>query len=95
MMIIPIKMLAYMYLISSIITAILFAMDKQLAITRSHRIPEKSLFLASILFGWPGAIIAMKLFRHKTAKISFIVGMGFAITINIALITIVNIYFGN
>ncbi|MCG4455315.1 DUF1294 domain-containing protein [Pseudomonas sp. MMS21-TM103] len=34
------------------------------------RIPENSLHLVELLGGWPGALLAQKIFRHKTRKAS-------------------------
>lgn len=76
----------YAYLIASCITAILFVIDKQLAVNRSHRISEKNLFLASLFCGWPGGLLAMKLVRHKTQKGSFHVLMGLAVVGNLAFV---------
>jgi uncharacterized membrane protein YsdA (DUF1294 family) len=46
--------------------------DKQRAIRGSLRIPEFTLHLLSLSGGFMGAATAMKLFRHKTRKLSFI-----------------------
>ena len=40
--------------------------DKRLAQTHQRRIPEKHLFLLSILFGGIGGTIGMFFFHHKT-----------------------------
>ena len=58
-----------MYLTAfSLITFIFFGLDKLKAKIGGKRIPEKTLLTLSILGGAPGAILAMSLFRHKTAK---------------------------
>lgn len=51
---------------------LLFGYDKWQA-GRSHgrRIAEASLFLASALGGWPGGLLGLIVFRHKSAKPSF------------------------
>jgi|APLak6261703504_1056268.scaffolds.fasta_scaffold07905_2 uncharacterized membrane protein YsdA (DUF1294 family) len=78
--------LTKVYLGASFITAILFIIDKQLAVNRSHRISEKNLFLASLFCGWPGGLLAMKIVRHKTQKGSFQVMMGLAVFVNVAFV---------
>ena len=49
--------------------------DKQCAKRKQRRIPEKTLFLAAILFGAFGGTLGMYVFRHKTKhwyfKVSF------------------------
>lgn len=74
------------YLIASIITAIMFAIDKYLATIYAYRISEKYLILASAACGWPGGLLAMKMVRHKTQKSSFQVMMGLAIIVNIVIV---------
>ena len=74
------------YLGASAITAILFVIDKQLAVNRSQRISEKNLFFASLFCGWPGGLLAMKLVRHKTQKDSFQVMMGLAVITNLGVV---------
>lgn len=52
-------------------TFVLYGLDKLLASFETRRIPERTLQLTAFLFGSPGALIAMWLFRHKTRKTSF------------------------
>ena len=79
--------LFYAYLIASAFTAILFIIDKKLAVSGSSRISEKNLIMASLLCGWPGGLLAMKLARHKTKKLDFQVIMGLAIALNIVVLS--------
>ena len=48
-----------------------FGIDKWRAARSGRRIPETTLVLLGALGGWPGGIIGMKLFRHKTVKRTF------------------------
>lgn len=52
-------------------TFFLYGLDKLLAAFQARRIPERTLQFAAFLLGSPGALIAMKVFRHKTRKTSF------------------------
>ena len=45
--------------------------DKRRAEAGAWRIPESTLHLVDFLGGWPGALIAQQVFRHKTRKVSF------------------------
>ena len=63
--------LAITYVTMSIITLIMYGLDKAAARKRESRISERSLLLCGLACGWPGAILAQKLFRHKTIKPSF------------------------
>ena len=59
------------YLVMSIVTIVVYAMDKRKAVKSQWRIPEATLHLCELLCGWPGAMIAQVLIRHKNAKLSF------------------------
>ena len=45
--------------------------DKRRAQTDQRRISENSLHLFELLGGWPGALLAQQIFRHKTRKLPF------------------------
>jgi len=50
----------------------LFGYDKwQAGRARGRRIAESSLLWVSALGGWPGGLLGLVLFRHKSAKASF------------------------
>ena len=57
------------------ISFILFMLDKQKAKRNAWRIPEKTLFLSVLCGGGAGALFAMRLFRHKTKKPLFALGV--------------------
>lgn len=50
-------------------------LDKQRAIHHKYRVPEKTLFLVSLLGGSIGTWAGMYLFRHKTKHWYFVLGM--------------------
>ena len=51
---------------------LLFGFDKWRAgQTGRHRVAESSLWLVSALGGWPGGLLGMVVFRHKSSKLSF------------------------
>ena len=74
----------------SLITYGVYSADKTAAQNEGWRTRESTLHLLSLVGGWPGALIAQALLRHKTRKQSFLVGYWFTVTFNcIALAVIV------
>jgi uncharacterized membrane protein YsdA (DUF1294 family) len=68
------------------LTYFIYAKDKQAAKNDQWRISESTLHLYSLLFGWPGAIVAQQKLRHKSKKQSFRTVFMFTVIINVALI---------
>ncbi len=52
-------------------TFLLFGFDKWRAGRGGNRVAESTLLWSSALGGWPGGLLGMILFRHKSAKGSF------------------------
>ena len=65
----PVIFLAY--LVMSVVTIVVYAMDKRKAVKSQWRIPEATLHICELLCGWPGAMIAQVVIRHKNAKLPF------------------------
>lgn len=61
----------WMYIIVSFITFYVYALDKQAAQNNKWRVSENKLHLLALFCGWPGALLAQQLLRHKSKKISF------------------------
>lgn len=59
------------YLLASVLAFGLYWHDKRSAMRRDWRTPEARLHLVELLGGWPGALLAQQLLRHKTRKLSF------------------------
>lgn len=55
----------------NVVTWVLYARDKRHAQTGEWRVPEAQLHLCELLGGWPGAWLAQRWLRHKTAKGSY------------------------
>jgi uncharacterized membrane protein YsdA (DUF1294 family)/cold shock CspA family protein len=60
-----------LYLIASLITFMMYALDKSAAKRGAWRTPESTLHWLSFIGGWPGALIAQQTLRHKSKKHSF------------------------
>jgi uncharacterized membrane protein YsdA (DUF1294 family)/cold shock CspA family protein len=59
------------YVALSLLTFCIYAFDKSAAMNRRWRTSEQALHLMSLAGGWPGALIAQRLFRHKSKKLDF------------------------
>ncbi|MCU7977742.1 DUF1294 domain-containing protein [Shewanella sp. SW36] len=63
--------IAAMYLTLSLLTFIAYAIDKSAAKRNKWRTKESTLHLLALMGGWPGALFAQNLLRHKSIKASF------------------------
>jgi uncharacterized membrane protein YsdA (DUF1294 family)/cold shock CspA family protein len=61
----------WLYFGMSALSLVFYALDKSAAKRGDWRTPEATLHLISLLCGWPGALYAQQLLRHKTSKKSF------------------------
>lgn len=68
---IPLQLLSIYLIVVNLITFFIYGLDKAKSGTGARRTPEKTLWLLALLGGSPAALAAMKLFRHKTKKVSF------------------------
>lgn len=55
----------------SLMAALFQGIDKRAAKAGAGRIPETWLHATELLGGWPGAFLAQRAWRHKTAKLSY------------------------
>ena len=59
------------YVVMSGVAFFAYAFDKSAARSGRWRTPESTLHLLGLLGGWPGALLAQDMFRHKSRKASF------------------------
>ena len=71
--------------IMNIAAFLVMGMDKSRARNQGWRIPEKTLFLLSLLGGSLGSLAGMYLFRHKTRHWYFVIGMPLILVAHIVL----------
>ena len=62
-------------IIINIIGFLVMYIDKQKAKKGKWRIPEKTIFIITVLGGGIGTISGMYAFRHKTQKLHFTIGL--------------------
>ena len=66
--------------------------DKRLAAKGQWRIREETLLVWALVGGWPGGIWAMRRFRHKTSKGSFIAKYVLVVGLNVAAIAAITYF---
>ena len=71
-----------LYYGASLITYVTYSRDKKAAEKAGRRTRESTLHLMSLVGGWPGALLAQVLVRHKTRKPTFLVGFWFTVVVN-------------
>lgn len=77
------------YLGMSIICAGFYWHDKVSARLGEWRTSEEALILMGVFCGWPGAIVAQQLLRHKTTKPSFRVMHWTSVLLNLAVLYLI------
>ena len=76
---------AALYVGASIICFGMYALDKAAAKAGRWRTSEGTLLFWGLACGWPGAILAQKLMRHKSHKQSFRSRFLLTVAVNIAV----------
>ena len=74
------------YAIASVASFAAYAFDKSAARQRQRRTPERTLLLLGLVGGWPGALLAQRCLRHKTAKTSFQVRFWITVAVNLGVL---------
>lgn len=72
------------WLALNLATMLLYGYDKAIAGGSRRRIPERTLLAFALIGGSPGALLAMRMFRHKTAKPSFRRAMAWVVAAQLA-----------
>lgn len=75
-------LLVSVYGAASLVTFVIYAIDKRAAVKGNWRIPEAHLHLLALIGGWPGAMAAQQKLRHKTKKQSFRVVFWITVILN-------------
>ena len=83
-----------LYPAMSVATFALYYLDKRAAVDSRRRTRETTLQIAALLGGWPGAILAQQLLRHKNRKASFQAAFWCLVVLNAAILLVVVWYQG-
>jgi uncharacterized membrane protein YsdA (DUF1294 family)/cold shock CspA family protein len=70
------------YLGLSVITFVAYAVDKSAARKNQWRISEGTLHVLGLIGGWPGALVAQQVLRHKSKKEAFRVAFWLSVVVN-------------
>ena len=81
----PAGALAVWLIAINLVTFAVYGNDKRRARRGAWRVPEKTLFLLPLLGGSIGALLGMRVFRHKTKHWYFVWGVPAILLAQIAL----------
>lgn len=70
----------------SVVALAAYALDKRAAVRGARRTPEARLHTLSLLGGWPGALLAMRLFKHKRRKAAFVRAFWLTVVVHLAVV---------
>jgi uncharacterized membrane protein YsdA (DUF1294 family)/cold shock CspA family protein len=78
--------LVFVYVVMSGIAIFLYAFDKSAALRGGWRTQETTLHAVALVGGWPGALLAQDLFRHKSRKVEFQVVFWITVVLNVGAV---------
>lgn len=78
--------LIWYLIVINLVTFFIYGLDKAKAEGRSWRVKETKLLFLAFIGGSIGAIAGMKIFRHKTKKIGFLLPFILILAVQIGLL---------
>ena len=93
---IMIAIVSYLSLVvvMSLVCFAYYGWDKRQSKNGGRRVPERTLHIMEFLGGWPGAMLGQQVFRHKTAKLSFLIVFSLLVVLHVAIVgTAAYLYF--
>jgi uncharacterized membrane protein YsdA (DUF1294 family) len=75
-----------LYLAMSLVAFAAYGFDKAAAGRGARRVSEQTLIALGLVCGWPGALVAQQLLRHKTRKRSFRRRFWRSVVLNVLLV---------
>jgi len=76
-----------LYALASTTTFMVYAFDKAAAFQNRWRTSENTLHLLSLVGGWPGALVAQRMFHHKSKKAAFQSDFWITVFLNCSVLT--------
>lgn len=73
----------------NLLAFIVFGLDKKKAEKDKWRIPESTLIMLAVLGGSAGALAGMLVFRHKTKKAKFMIGIPVILLLQVLLVSFI------
>ncbi len=80
------RWLTAVYGVMSVIAFFAYGFDKAAALRGGQRVSEQTLLTLGFAGGWPGALVAQQIFRHKTRKRSFRKRFWARVVVNVLLL---------
>lgn len=74
------------YTIVALVTFVVYALDKAAAKSDRWRTPESTLHVLALVGGWPGAMLAQTLLRHKSVKREFRLIFWITVVVNLLVL---------
>ena len=75
-----------LYVVASLVAFIAYGVDKSAARNGRWRTKESTLHMLGLCGGWPGALLAQRVYRHKSKKREFQVVFWFTVLVNCAVL---------
>lgn len=85
-------LLIYYIIIINFLGLSLMGIDKRKAVKNHWRIPERTLFIVSLLGGSIGSFVGMYLFRHKTKHLRFTIGIPVILVLQILAVLFLSLH---
>lgn len=76
-----------LYIGTSLVTFIIYAIDKNAAMKGTWRTKESTLHTLSLFGGWPGAMAAQEKLRHKSVKRPFQIWFWITVILNCLIVS--------
>ena len=73
----------------SLLTILFYGIDKSAAKKEKRRVSEAKLHILSLLGGWPGALLAQQMFKHKRSKPAFMRVYWVTVLVNLILLGLI------